>query len=342
MTNYITKTIKNGVEANIPVTSVNGQYGDVVVAWKEYTAWEWIEIKNWPDYSAMKWPAPSGFHVPSNTEWTELIWILTNTLNLSSTRDTMKSYLKMPCSEYRASRSWDTRTLGYHWYYWASTQASSAHGYSLYFDNTSLLVLSTDFKAQWNTLRCFKNSPAIPTSSWTTLYDWSSVATGAWIFWNNTEWLISISWDWTNWITIADKNLWATTVYNDWDTFSEANCGNYYQRWNNYWFPFTWTVTTSSTQVDASTYWPWNYYLSDTFITVSGSRSNPVNDNLRWWVTWVVTLDNAISNTGVLSVNGQTGDVSNVVTWDSQYIINVSTTAPASWTASNIITIVTD
>ena len=29
MTNYITKTIKNGVEANIPVTSVNWQYGDV-------------------------------------------------------------------------------------------------------------------------------------------------------------------------------------------------------------------------------------------------------------------------------------------------------------------------
>lgn len=32
MTNYITKTIKNGVEANIPVTSVNWQYGDVTVA----------------------------------------------------------------------------------------------------------------------------------------------------------------------------------------------------------------------------------------------------------------------------------------------------------------------
>ena len=31
MTNYITKTIKNGVEANIPVTSVNWQYGDVTV-----------------------------------------------------------------------------------------------------------------------------------------------------------------------------------------------------------------------------------------------------------------------------------------------------------------------
>ena len=31
MTNYITKTIKNGVEANIPVTSVNWQYGDVTI-----------------------------------------------------------------------------------------------------------------------------------------------------------------------------------------------------------------------------------------------------------------------------------------------------------------------
>lgn len=29
MTNYITKTIKNGVEANIPVTSVWGSYWDV-------------------------------------------------------------------------------------------------------------------------------------------------------------------------------------------------------------------------------------------------------------------------------------------------------------------------
>lgn len=109
-----------------------------------------------------------------------------------------------------------------------------------------------------------------------------------------------------------DKNLWATTVWNSGDTLSEANCWKYYQRWNNYWFPRTWTVTTSSTQVDASTYWPWNYYSSSTFITRSSSPyrwDTTDNWNLRWWVTWVVTLDNVISNTGVLSVNGQTWNV---------------------------------
>lgn len=39
-TNYITKTIKNGVEANIPVTSVNWQYGDVTI-----TPWEENNVK---------------------------------------------------------------------------------------------------------------------------------------------------------------------------------------------------------------------------------------------------------------------------------------------------------
>ena len=106
-----------------------------------------------------------------------------------------------------------------------------------------------------------------------------------------------------------DKNLWATTVWNSWDTLSEANCWKYYQRWNNYWFPRTWTVTTSSTQVDASTYWPWNYYSSNTFIIYSWAWDSTGNGNLWWWVTWVVTLDNVISNTGVLSVNGQTWNV---------------------------------
>jgi hypothetical protein len=59
--------------------------------------------------------------------------------------------------------------------------------------------------------------------------------------------------------------------------------------------------------VDASTYWPWNYYSSDTFIKYNGSWDSSDNWNLWWWVTWVVS--NAISNTGVLSVNGQTWDV---------------------------------
>lgn len=115
--------------------------------------------------------------------------------------------------------------------------------------------------------------------------------TTAWIYHSPDLWLISLSSDWTNWTTIADKNLWATTVYNDWDTLSEANCGKYYQGGNNYWFPFIWSVTTSSSQVNASNYWPWNYYSSSTFIIRTTSPywwDSSKNLNLRWWVTWTV------------------------------------------------------
>mgnify|MGYP003307556149 CR=1 FL=1 len=110
--------------------------------------------------------------------------------------------------------------------------------------------------------------------------------TESWIYHNAELWLISLSSNWTDWLTIADKNLGATTVYNDWDTLSEANCGKYYQWGNNYGFPRTWTVTTSSTKVNASSYWPWNYYSSNTFITGYNDWSSTNNANLRWWVTW--------------------------------------------------------
>lgn len=109
--------------------------------------------------------------------------------------------------------------------------------------------------------------------------------TTAGIYHSPEQWLISLSSDWTNWITIADKNLWATQVYNDGDTLSQTNCGNYYQWWNNYGFPFTWATITSSATVNAWSYWPWNYYSSSTFVTTN-PRDNSNNDNLRWWVTW--------------------------------------------------------
>lgn len=115
--------------------------------------------------------------------------------------------------------------------------------------------------------------------------------TTPWIYWNEAEWLISLSSDGSTWVTIADKNLWATTVYNNWDTLSEANCGKYYQWGNNYWFPRAWSVSISQNQVNAGSNWPWNYYSSSTYII---RRTSPYrwdstdNGNLRWWNTWTV------------------------------------------------------
>lgn len=108
----------------------------------------------------------------------------------------------------------------------------------------------------------------------------------AWIYHNATLGLISLSSDGSNWITIADKNLWANTVWNSWDTLSEDNCGNYYQWWNNYWFSWITDPSTSGSNVDASNYWPWNYYSNYIFRTGSYGWDSSDNRDLWWWNTW--------------------------------------------------------
>lgn len=271
---------------------------------KTYNAWTWIAI--WNDYSAMQWPAPDGFHVPLATEWKAVhnVW---KALGWGASDWTnFWIALKLPFAGRRMDSSSSVSSQGSYGNYWLSSRYSTKSAFFLYFGSATISPQDSEYRANGFSVRCFKNSATIPTSSWTKLY-WTSIE--AWgIFWSSTDWLISMSGDWSTWITIADKNLWATTAWNSWDTLSEANCGKYYQWGNNYWFDWTWTLTnTSTTQVDASSYWPWNYYNSNVFIKYSWRRDSTDNWNLWWWVTWII--DNAISNTGVLSVNWDTGDV---------------------------------
>ena len=82
--------------------------------------------------------------------------------------------------------------------------------------------------------------------------------------------------------------------------------GNMYQWGNNYWFPSTGTISnTSSTQVDASTYWPWNYYSSSTFIYGSFNWSSAQNDDL-WWDTSNSTHQECTRVTSTLTINADT------------------------------------
>ena len=108
-----------------------------------------------------------------------------------------------------------------------------------------------------------------------------------WIYHNPSLWLISLSSDWQTRITIADKNLWATTVYNYGDTFSEANSGKFYKYGNNYWFPYSWWITTNSSLVsNLSGYWPWNYYSNSTGYWNNNHRTDVNYPNLWGYVTW--------------------------------------------------------
>ena len=87
---------------------------------------------------------------------------------------------------------------------------------------------------------------------------------------------------WTTWhYALMDRNLWATQVYAWIDNI--CTYWYYYQWWNNYWFANEWSIKTSTERVDTSSYWPDNYYSSDTFIKTSQDWSINQNDNLWGW-----------------------------------------------------------
>lgn len=244
-----------------------------------------IEIYIWPwrtDNLYMQWPSPTWYHIPNFLELQSLLTIMTDLWIDTSDYSCMKTYIKAPPAWNRVYSNGNA-SHGSGWVFW-STSVTSTNVIYLIYNSYYCAIESQPSRAMGYSIRCFKNTPEVPTWSWATLYDWSSVAQWAWIFHDSTSWLISLSKDWINWVTIQDKNLGATVVYNDWDTLSQSNCWYYYQRWNNYGFDWNWSITTSYTQVDASGYWPWNYYSDSTFRIGHNDWSSVVNDNLRWWV----------------------------------------------------------
>lgn len=233
---------------------------------------------------ATQWPAPDGFHVPLSSEWDAVKTVWTSLWGWGSDGTNFWANLKLPMMGSRDYDNTSVRVVGSEWRYWASSPNGTETAYSLRF-YSSVITTYNYRRSSGFPVRCFKNEPTVPTSSWTKLY-WTSIEAG-WIFWNSTYWLISLSSNWTTWITIMDKNLWATTVWNSGDTLTDANCGNVFQRGNNYAFPWTkssTSITTSSTKANVTGFWPWNYYSSSTWITATPRQSSASNgNNLRWW-----------------------------------------------------------
>ena len=292
------------------------------VTGKEYTAgiWIWIGTAH-PDN---QWPCDNWFHIPTLVEISALKDIMgTFSLDWWTYRE---EYIHLP-KAWRLDTGVSTPVQSQAWAYgrYWTCELSDAMYKNYYsarcFYFSGWMALGGNSPGVWYSVRPFADTPSVPDNTWTTVYDGSSTATNAWIFYKSSLWLISASSDWVNWITISDKNLWATTVFNHGDTLSEANCGKYYVRWNNYWFARNGTVSaTTNTKVDVTGYWPWNYYSSSTIYAKStwiyqiDSWFDPVwSPNLWWWYTQWIWVDNttwnSISNTGVLSVNGKTGNV---------------------------------
>ena len=272
--------------------NINGEWSVV----ENNNLWWWIV----DTVIARQWPCPEGFHVASKSEretfvnaWITLwAWSLDYAWTHWSTQQSeqFSTYTKIPIAWQLIFWYSDT-----YWHYWTSDAVAwsvYAHCLSLNNQQWYSLPLNTLDRARWFSIRPFRNEFVLPRSSWS--WSWIILYGNAfwndWIYWEASRWLISII-AWSTKITIADKNLWATQIYNFWDTMSESNCWKFYQWWNNHGFPFNWNINLTSLSIDASNYWP--YYYSDTMIKSSfdynvtptfWNWSSVVNQNL-WWNT---------------------------------------------------------
>ena len=237
------------------------------------------------DYTAMRWPCPEGYHIPSYNERTSIkamfsaMWASVNSWTFK-VPPTWAYYYGSNSTKHWINQTWSIRCCNTY----------SNESWAKIYDMRDVYANS---KNALMPIRAFKDVPVVPNSSWSVIFDWSSTAVWAWIFWSESLWLFSISSDWINWKTLADKNVWATQVW----TNKTAACVWYiFQRWNNHWFTYASTPTfssTTSTQVDTTWYWPGNYYSSNVYY--DGWRdwdwSSPSNNNLWWWTTWIIPGD---------------------------------------------------
>lgn len=241
------------------------------------------------DYSNMQWPCSAWYHVWTQAEWKNIVNAgITLGAWVSGDGTNFWKYMKMPFCWYRNYNRniYDQWTW---WRYWLNTFYKGTNGNnwnSAYFLNIGASTLS--YASVINTtcghcIRPIKDEPKVPDSTRNTLFSGSG---WAWIFWKSALWLISISANGTTRYTIADKNVWATSVWSYGDALSAANCGNYFQRWNNYPYWWTWTPSSTYSAVDAASYWPWNYYSSSTWSTAR-PREVSANPNLWWSISWL-------------------------------------------------------
>ena len=166
-----------------------------------------------------------------------------------------------------------------------------------------------------------------------------------WNLWYDTTNDVLKSYDWTNWNIIWDEAAWWNISWTlsdqtDLQAALDAKVWSSNNTINN-------VVHLSQADYDAL-----QNPDSNTWYSTPDSWSgwfDPENAGSVWQVVTKTATWYAYADAPVKSVNGQTWDVTwlltaeTVLSWDSwtTYTIKTSSTAPAAWTANNIITFVT-
>lgn len=228
-----------------------------------------------------QWPCGFWFHIPDESELQSLKDIVTTTWGMATTF--YYDYLHFPKCYY-LNRSSGTINSSY-WYLriWGNKMTARDSAVSFQIDENDQVLVKNDKPANWFNIRAFANNPVVPDANdnnWHQTYQpWSGIE---WVWYNSTLWLISISADGTNWITMQDKNVWATVVYNLNDTVTEANAWWFFQFWNNHWFPFSWATNFYTSTQNTTGFWPTNPYDSSYWVKVSTNYWFTNTNNSIW------------------------------------------------------------
>ena len=240
---------------------------------------------NWY-YSATSW-----WTKYYNSDWSSAInYLLTSGTTL---------YAQWTANTYTVSWSfWTNASWSTILVCWSNVTADSNGSFSVTRNYWSVCndILAT---LSWYSCSTTTNWPASLTSNisniaWSCTYV-NSYASCTWTtrvvnFASTTYWSCSSSdivvctWNWT-WYTLAACNVWTNIAWTwTWSYWY------YFQWWNNWW-TLSWRLTPLTTLVDASSYWPWNYYYDTNIIwwtdlTSPWDWSSVQNDDLWWRVTW--------------------------------------------------------
>lgn len=125
-----------------------------------YWNWDWSFTRNhnlwWdadPTNEAKKWPCNTWYHIPTQSEWQEIVlnwgwWV-------DSTK--MSNDLKLPLAGRRNWKDWVFGVWGECGFYWSSSHYGTS-SYSLSFCPTSRIITNNiRYREYWYSLRCIKD-----------------------------------------------------------------------------------------------------------------------------------------------------------------------------------------
>lgn len=110
--------------------------------------------QNTTDQIKMQWPCAEWYHVPTQAEWA---WIISAGWWSGDDWSSMQLALKLPFADNRLRLNWNIIDRGdSSGYYWSSSP-NWAGWYVLYIELTSIASINYNFRANWFSVRCFKN-----------------------------------------------------------------------------------------------------------------------------------------------------------------------------------------